>query len=69
MTAGRKVLTVTGAKVIMELRGESCLPHSLISPQRKGLAVTRTFVEYVTAWDELAQAISTFATRAGEKLR
>ena len=69
VTAGRNVLTVTGARVIMELQGTSCLPLSLISPQRKGLAVTRTFGEYVTEWHELAQAVSTFATRAGEKLR
>ena len=69
VTKGRDVLTVTGARVIMELQGTSCLPLSLISPQRKGLAVTRTFGEYVTEWQELAQAVSTFATRAGEKLR
>ena len=53
----------------MELQGTSCLPLSLIVPQRKGIAVTRTFGEYVTEWHELAQAVSTFATRAGEKLR
>ena len=40
MTQGREVLTVTGARVIMELQGESCLPLSLLSPQPKGLAVT-----------------------------
>lgn len=66
---GREVLTVTGARVIMELQGESCLPLSLLSPQRKGLAVTRTFGEYVTEWDELKESVSTFASRAGEKLR
>ena len=69
VTQGREVLTVTGARVIMELQGESCLPLSLLSPQRKGLAVTRTFGAYVTEWDELKQTVSTFATRAGEKLR
>lgn len=69
VTAGRNVLTVTGARVIMELQGVSCLSLSLIAPQRKGLVVTRTFGEYVVEWQELAQAVSTFATRAGEKLR
>jgi DNA polymerase V len=69
VTQGRELLTVTGARVIMELQGVSCLPLSLIAPQRKGLAVTRTFGEAVTAWDELAQAVSTYANRAGEKLR
>ena len=66
---GRDVLTVTGARVIMELQGESCLPLSLLAPPRKGLAVTRTFGEPVTEWPELAQTLSTYAARAGEKLR
>ena len=69
VTQGREVLTVTGARVIMELQGQSCLPLSLLSPQRKGLAVTRTFGEYVTEWNELKESVSTFASRAGEKLR
>jgi DNA polymerase V len=69
VTEGRDILTVTGARVIMELQGTSCLPLSLLAPQRKGLAVTRTFGASITEWDELAETISTFATRAAEKLR
>ncbi len=69
VTQGREALTVTGARVIMELQGEACHDLSLISPQRKGLAVTRTFGESITQWDELKETISTFASRAGEKLR
>ena len=69
VTQGREVLTVTGARVIMELQGEACHDLSLISPQRKGLAVTRTFGEYITEWHELKETVSTFASRAGEKLR
>lgn len=65
----RNLLTVTGARVVMELQGTSCLPLTLLAPQRKGLAVTRTFGEAVTEWDRMAQAISTYATRAAEKLR
>ena len=65
----RNILTVTGARVIMELQGTSCLPLAMIAPQRKGLAVTRTFGEAVTTWDALAEAVATYASRAGEKLR
>jgi DNA polymerase V len=65
----RNLLTVTGARVIMELQGTCCLPLSLVAPPRKGLAVTRTFGRAVLEWDEFAKAIATFATRAGEKLR
>jgi DNA polymerase V len=65
----RNLLTVTGARVIMELQGTCCLPLSLAAPQRKGLAVTRTFGRALLEWDELAEAIAAFAARAGEKLR
>ena len=65
----RDILTVTGARVVMELKGESCLPLALVAPQKKGLAVTRTFGDAVTDWERLAEAVSTYATRAGEKLR
>ena len=65
----RKVLTVTGARVVMELRGQSCLPLSLMGPPRKGLAVTRTFGLAITEWETLAEAVATYATRAAEKLR
>ena len=66
---GRDILTVTGARVIMELQGTSCLSLALMAPQKKGMAVTRTFGAAVVSWDELAQAVATYATRAGEKLR
>ena len=52
-----------------ELRGTSCLPLSLLVPQRKGLAVTRTFGHAVTEWAELREAVAAYAARAGEKLR
>jgi len=65
----REMLTVTGTRVVAELRGVSCLPLTLVAPQRKGTAVTRTFGVFVTRQDELAEAMSSFATRAAEKLR
>lgn len=65
----RGMLTVVGARTVNELRGVSCLPLSLVIPDRKGLAVTRTFGRPVTDWHEMAEAISTYATRAAEKLR
>jgi hypothetical protein len=42
---------------------------SLISPQRRGLPVIRTFGPAITEWVELAQAVSTYAIRVGEKVR
>ncbi|MDE2392070.1 MAG: DUF4113 domain-containing protein, partial [Rhodospirillales bacterium] len=65
----RDLLTVTGARVQAELRGQSCLPLTLMPTPRQAIAVTRSFGRMVTAWGELREAIAAFATRAAEKLR
>ena len=65
----REMLTVVGARIQAELRGVSCLPLSLMAPTRKGIAVTRSFGHAVTTWQEMQEAVSAYAARAGEKLR
>ncbi len=65
----RDLLTVTGARILMELQGISCLPLSMIVPTQKAMAVTRTFGQAITQWDNFASALSTFATRLAERLR
>ncbi|HTQ70059.1 MAG TPA: Y-family DNA polymerase [Acidocella sp.] len=65
----RELLTVTGARVQAELRGQSCLPLTLMPPPRQAIAVTRSFGRVVTSWGELREAVAAFATRAAEKLR
>ena len=65
----RALMTVTGGRVVYELRGISCLPLELLEPTRKGIAVTRSFGNPVTAWSEMREAIATYATRAAEKMR
>ena len=67
--ATRDVLTVVGARVQAELRGQSCLPLALMAPTRQGIAVTRTFGRSVETWQELREAISAYTTCAAEKLR
>lgn len=61
--------TVTLERTIYELRGMSCIALEEIAPQRKGMAVTRSFGRPVTSLDELREAVATYAGRAGEKLR
>ena len=39
----RDIVTVTGARVQAELRGQSCLPLTLMTPPRQAIAVTRSF--------------------------
>lgn len=65
----RDEFSVVGARIQEELKGNSCLPLSMVAPMRKGLAVTRSFGSPVTEWRGMEEAIATFAYRAGEKLR
>ncbi len=65
----RQIMTVVGERTVQELRGVSCLNLEEFEPQRKGMAVTRSFGHAVTDQKELLEAIVTHATRAGEKLR
>jgi DNA polymerase V len=65
----RGLLTVTGARVQAELRGQSCLPLTLMPAPRQAIAVTRSFGHLVTGWNEIREAVASFATRAAEKLR
>ena len=65
----RALGSVTLERTVWELRGLSCLALEEVAPQRKGVAVTRTFGRPVTSRDELREAVAAFATRAGERLR
>ncbi|WP_263382205.1 hypothetical protein [Granulicella arctica] len=58
----RALMTVTGGRTVFELRGISCLPLELTEPTRKGIAVTRSFGAPVTSWQEMREAIASYAT-------
>lgn len=65
----RDLLTVTGQRTHAELRGIKCFPFSINPQPRKSIAVTRSFGQAVTSWEDMREAIAAYATRAGEKLR
>lgn len=65
----RQNLTVTGLRTAWELRGRPCLSLATAVNARKSLAVTRSFGRAVEDWEEMEQAVSAYATRAGERLR
>lgn len=65
----RALGTVTLERTVLELGGLPCLNLEDVAPQRKGLAVTRSFGRPVTELAELQEAVAAYATRAGEKLR
>jgi DNA polymerase V len=65
----RKLLTVTGLKTHAELKGQACLPLSLAPPPKKMLACTRSFSRAVDNWEEIRQAVATYAQTAAARLR
>jgi DNA polymerase V len=67
--AARRMLSVVGERIVHELRGLACLPLDYVSQPQKGLAVTRSFGNPVTEWEDMRAAVASYATRAGEKLR
>ena len=61
--------TVVLERLVAELNGVPARAVEVIEPQRKGMAVTRSFGTPVTTLDVLMGAIAQYAMRAGEKLR
>jgi nucleotidyltransferase/DNA polymerase involved in DNA repair len=69
MKQARAVGTVVLERLVAELRGVAAGAVEVVEPQRKGMAVTRSFGTPVTTLDPLMGALTEYAMRAGEKLR
>jgi DNA polymerase V len=65
----QKNFGVEGVRTVYELRGICCYPLEQNPPLKKSLAVSRMFGRPVESIDELTEAVATYASRAGEKLR
>jgi DNA polymerase V len=65
----RKYLTVTGHRIVLELRGISCMPLEIVRPSKKGIMCAKTFGQEIKGYTELAEAVACYITRAAEKLR
>lgn len=65
----RKKMGINGVRLIEELRGNSCYPLDTNPVQKKNITVSRTFGRAIRTFDELAEAITAYATRGAEKLR
>lgn len=61
--------TVVLERIVAELNGVPAQAVEVIEPQRKGMAVTRSFGIPITTLEVLMGAIAQYAMRAGEKLR
>ena len=56
-------------RTVRELQGVSCIPMELSPPPKEQIACTRSFGHAITELPPLIEAVSEFASRAGEKLR
>jgi DNA polymerase V len=65
----RQKFGVVGVRTVYELRGISCYPLEQNPPLKKSITVSRSFGKPVEALEELKEAVASYASRAGEKLR
>lgn len=65
----RGLLTVTGARIALELRGIKCLPFELVQTRKHNITCSRSFGQTVSDFQDLKQAVFYFLTRACEKMR
>ena len=67
--SARKLLTVVGERTVQELNGIPCSDLELEAKPKQATAVTRSFGKPITDFREMEEAVSFYASRAGEKLR
>jgi DNA polymerase V len=65
----RQKFGVVGVRTVYELRGISCYPLEQNPPAKKSITVSRMFARPVESIEELKEAIASYASRAGRKLR
>jgi DNA polymerase V len=65
----RAAMTVVGARVVMELRGISCIPLERCPPPKKSITNSRSFPVSIKSLDEIREAVAVYTTRVAEKLR
>lgn len=64
-----KMLTITGKRIQLEMKGISCLELEVERDERKQIMCSRGFGRPVSSLKELEEAVSTYVTRASERLR
>ena len=65
----RKQLTVTGLRLVWELRGISCIPLDQAPAPRKAIARSRGFGQPLTTLDELREPVAAHVASAAHVLR
>lgn len=65
----RKLLTISGMKLVLELRGQECFSLDDHPEPQKSVLVSRSFAELVTDQRDLEEAVATHAFHAARQLR
>ena len=65
----RSNLKLTGLKTIQELRGISCINLDDVNEAKKSIISSRSFGKEVVEYKHLQEAVASFASRVGQKLR
>ncbi|CAN5662334.1 Y-family DNA polymerase [soil metagenome] len=65
----RRLLTVAGARIALELRGIKCLPFEQVQTRKNNITCSRSFGQTITEYNDLKEAVLYFLTSACEKMR
>jgi DNA polymerase V len=65
----RQRITVVGARIVEELRGNRCLSLEQCPQQKKSVTYSRSFGLLVSSLDDLREAVAVYTTRVAERLR
>jgi DNA polymerase V len=65
----RRRFSVVLERTVLELRGIACLRLEELAPTKQQIMSSRSFGKSVTAFRELAEAVTSYVSRAAEKLR
>jgi DNA polymerase V len=65
----RRLLTVVGARIALELRGIKCLPFEQFSAKKHSITCSRSFGQTVTDYNQIKEAVLYYLTRGCEKMR
>ncbi|MEO6308776.1 MAG: Y-family DNA polymerase [Nitrospiraceae bacterium] len=65
----RKRMGIVGLRLVMELRGVSCLDLEQCPPPKQSLTCSRAFGKSITTLTEMEEAVSLYTSRVAEKLR
>ncbi len=65
----RRLLTVVGQRIVLELRGVACLEIEEMAPPKQNICTAKSFGQPLETLDELREPLATYVSRVAEKLR